>query len=480
MMSGRIKWNYEMVKNFVESKGYKLISKEYRKAKDKLVFICPKNHQFEMTFAAFKNDAPCPVCSGRILTYDIVKNNIEIEGYKLMSTEYKNTHSKLLIECPKGHTFEMAYANFQQGQRCPKCAGVQKLTYEEVKNYIESQGYELLSTKYINNASKLLIKCPKGHVFKMTYSIFKTGSRCPKCLGKQLNYNEVKEIIQSVGYKLLSTKYINAKEKLLIECDKGHTFNMSLTKFNQGHRCLQCHNESGSNRKYTYEFVKEYIENEGYELLSTGYNTTKEKLLIKCDRGHIFEMSFEDFKEGHRCWECYKIDKLRTPKKYTYEMVKECIEEEGYKLLSTEYESYSSKLTMECPNGHKFKMSLGKFKNGRRCPKCKKSKGEIEISKILDLYNIKYEEEYRFENCKFKYTLPFDFYLPEYNTCIEYDGIQHFYIIEQFGGLDGFISSKIRDTIKNIYCENNNIKLIRIPYWEFNNIETIINEELVK
>ena len=125
-------------------------------------------------------------------------------------------------------------------------------------------------------------------------------------------------------------------------------------------------------------------------------------------------------------------------------------------------------------------MSLGKFKDGRRCPKCKKSKGEIEISKILDLYNIKYEEEYRFENCKFKYTLPFDFYLPEYNTCIEYDGIQHFYIIEQFGGLDGFISSKIRDTIKNIYCENNNIKLIRIPYWEFNNIETIINEELVK
>ena len=191
-------------------------------------------------------------------------------------------------------------------------------------------------------------------------------------------------------------------------------------------------------------------------------------------------MSFEDFKEGHRCWECYKIDKLRTPKKYTYEMVKECIEEEGYKLLSTEYESYSSKLTMECPNGHKFKMSLGKFKNGRRCPKCKKSKGEIEISKILDLYNIKYEEEYRFENCKFKYTLPFDFYLPEYNTCIEYDWIQHFYIIEQFGGLDGFISSKIRDTIKNIYCENNNIKLIRIPYWEFNNIETIINRELVK
>ena len=74
--------------------------------------------------------------------------------------------------------------------------------------------------------------------------------------------------------------------------------------------------------------------------------------------------------------------------------------------------------------------------------------------------------------------LPFDFYLPDYNTCIEYDGIQHFEVVDYFGGLDGFITTKIRDTIKNEYCKSKNIKLIRIPYWGFDNIENILKKEL--
>lgn len=71
----------------------------------------------------------------------------------------------------------------------------------------------------------------------------------------------------------------------------------------------------------------------------------------------------------------------------------------------------------------------------------------------------------------------FDFYLPKYNCCIEYDGRQHFEIIERFGGLDGFINTKFRDTYKNWYCEKNNIKMIRISYKDYENIEEILNKE---
>ena len=72
----------------------------------------------------------------------------------------------------------------------------------------------------------------------------------------------------------------------------------------------------------------------------------------------------------------------------------------------------------------------------------------------------------------------FWFYLPDYNLLIEYDGRQHFEISEYFGGYEGFINTKIRDTIKNIYCRNNNIDLLRIPYWEFDNIENILIDKL--
>lgn len=407
------KYNYKIVKEYIESFGYELLSNKYHDTRDKLKIKCDKGHEWEISFNSFKKNPTCPYCSGRKLNYDIVKHNIEKEGFKLLSKEYKNTHSKLSLKCPVGHEFKMQYANFQQGQRCPKCAGIMKYTYEEVKEYIESFGYKLLSDKYVNNLELLEISCPKGHKFKMSFSSFKTGSRCPKCLGKQLSYNEVKEKIESIGYILLSEEYTIAKDKLRMRCDKGHEFEMSLTKFNAGHRCIKCHNESGSNRKYTYEFVKNYIQKEGYELLSEIYTITKEKLLIKCNKGH------------------------------------------------------------------KFKMSFGDFKGGCRCPQCNISKGEYKISKILERHNVKYEMQYKFKDCKFYKELPFDFYLPDYNMCIEYDGGQHFKIVNWFGGFDGFISTKIRDTIKNIYCEENNITLIRIPYWECNNIENILNEKII-
>lgn len=60
----------------------------------------------------------------------------------------------------------------------------------------------------------------------------------------------------------------------------------------------------------------------------------------------------------------------------------------------------------------------------------------------------------------------FDFYLPEENICIEFDGEQHFRPIDYFGGENTFKLTQKRDKIKNKYCKNNNIKLLRIKYDE--------------
>lgn len=120
--------------------------------------------------------------------------------------------------------------------------------------------------------------------------------------------------------------------------------------------------------------------------------------------------------------------------------------------------------------------SIKYAKNG--CPHCRESKGEKEIRRILIENDIEFIKEYRIKDCKFKTSLPFDFYLPKLNIFIEYDGEYHYQIIDFFGGLDKFISRKINDTIKTEYCKRNDIKLIRIPYWEKNNIEEILIKEL--
>ena len=84
----------------------------------------------------------------------------------------------------------------------------------------------------------------------------------------------------------------------------------------------------------------------------------------------------------------------------------------------------------------------------------------------MEKNNIKYVCEKKFENCKDISLLKFDFYLSEYNLCIEYDGIQHFKSVKRFGGLEELKNVQQRDKIKTEYCKNNNIQLIRIKYDE--------------
>ena len=99
----------------------------------------------------------------------------------------------------------------------------------------------------------------------------------------------------------------------------------------------------------------------------------------------------------------------------------------------------------------------------------------------MDSHKIKYTPQKRFDDCKDIKPLPFDFYLSDYNTCIEYDGQQHFEPVDFSGKRENlaqqqFEKTQYHDKIKNKYCEDNNIRLLRIPY--FKNIEEELNNFL--
>ena len=99
---------------------------------------------------------------------------------------------------------------------------------------------------------------------------------------------------------------------------------------------------------------------------------------------------------------------------------------------------------------------------------CRKSSShEDKIRLLLHDLDISFVEQYRFPDCKYKYTLPFDFAVFNNGTLsflIEYDGKQHFTPLRCFGGLDGYDGTHKRDMIKDQYCQTNNIHLLRLPY----------------
>ena len=220
---GSKKLTYQYVKEYIELFGYKLLSTEYIGNKNKLVVKCKIGHIYKVNFANFSSGKRCPECSNlrsgnsQRLSIDYINNKIIGSGYKLLSTEYKNSKTKLQFMCPKGHMFYKAWGSFQSGQRCPECSFInfiknindKKISIDCIKNKIRiiAYGYELLSTKYINNNTKLKFKCPEGHKFSMSWSNFQRDQRCPKCgIKKRSGVNHYKwknytsEELQSFKY----------------------------------------------------------------------------------------------------------------------------------------------------------------------------------------------------------------------------------------------------------------------------------------
>lgn len=145
----------------------------------------------------------------------------------------------------------------------------------------------------------------------------------------------------------------------------------------------------------------------------------------------------------------------------------------------------SKKIWWKCNNNHEWTATVNWIVNcaengGNGCPSCNESIGEKKIKSILDVLGINYKAQKRFEDCKHKKTLPFDFYLPNNNVLIEYDGIQHFEPVDFFGGIKELNELKKRDEIKNEYASKNNIPLLRIPCTKFNSIESEIKYFLNK
>ena len=150
-----------------------------------------------------------------------------------------------------------------------------------------------------------------------------------------------------------------------------------------------------------------------------------------------------------------------------------------YKYDKTEYLYTNKKVIITCLIHGDFKQTPLSHIQGSGCPNCNESKGEKIISKFLDFNKINYTRQKKFENCKNKHQLPFDFYIPSKRTCIEFDGEQHFQPVDYFGGIKAYEQLKINDKIKNDYCEENYINLIRIRYDQMDKIEEFLKRNLL-
>jgi len=301
--------------------------------------------------------------------------------------------------------------------------------------------------------------------------------------GTNWTYEMVKEHLFNLGYVLIDLTYKSIKTKLTFKDEEGYYYFCPLVKIKK-----KSHEKFHKSNPYTIQNIKLWckLNDKPMELLSSTYEGNQVKLKWKCLKEECFEeywTSWCDIHDGQGCPFChgFKVG------------LSNCLATKNPKLASEWHSTKNGVLTpfditcgskkniwWQCSKNpkHIWKSNLVQRHNGIGCPKCSKSKGENKISELLDLKNINYIIQKKFNNLKGvgKRYLSYDFYLPTYNLLIEYQGEQHEHYIEGLQKSKEKFEIQIEhDKRKREYAELNNYNLLEIWYYDFNNIEKILN-----
>lgn len=365
-----------------------------------------------------------------------------------------------------------------------------KTTSEFIKeaSLIHNNKYNYELVNYINNSTHVKIICPIHGEFEQRPASHLKGSECGKCAQIKRNKSKtkttdifIKEAKEVHGdkYDYSKTSYKKAREKTTIICRDHGEFKQTPNSHLCGNGCPICGDISTANnkRKGIYYYIKKARKVHGDKYTyNYKYSNVRENIKIICPIHGEFEQILYNHIRGSECPLCSNVSRSINKTKDTEYFIKKAMLTHGklYDYSNVDYKNIDTPVEIICSKHGIFWQIPSNHYRGSGCQKCSRSKGEIEISKVLNNREIKFIEEHMFDDCKNDGFLRFDFYLPDYNICIEFDGRQH------FDSDSWYYSEKLleNDEIKNKYCENNNIKLIRIPYWKFENIEDILNENL--
>lgn len=281
-------------------------------------------------------------------------------------------------------------------------------------------------------------------------------------------------------------EYVNNKTKYKIKCIKhGYTFEMRADSHMQGQGCRKCKSETLSKLKL---FTKEDFINRSILVHGDKYIYDKAKykgsdiaVEIICKLHGKFKQSPHSHigKQKSGCPLCGKERADNLSRKTIIDFINESniIHNGKYIYNKVNYVNNKTKIIITCPFHGDFKTTSQLHITQKcGCPKCNISLGEERICKFLTESGISYKYQHRFDGCIYKNKLVFDFFIPEAKICIEYDGHQHFQKVSLFK--NDLNLQKVKDDIKNKYCVDNNILLIRIAYYNYDNIIEILSNKL--
>ncbi|MCT9853683.1 hypothetical protein P2R64_01670 [Priestia megaterium] len=377
-------------------------------------------------------------------------------------------------------------------------------THEEfIQEVFELVGneYKISSdTKYENSQKHIKMKHMKcGREWEITPNNFLRGKGCPDCKGIKISKSKTKShdefIIEfnkiSKGEYSVMNEYQMANTHIRIKHNLCNTiYLVRPSKFLSGRKCPACaiQKRTDAQKHSLDDFInKVLVETNGeYEVCENEVlRSYGEHIKIKHNLcGLEWNITPNKFQQGRRCPRCSKIQQSKNQTKTHEKFLEEVKQLVGHDyVVLSKYKSDGEYVRMKHKKcGYIYLVKPSAFLQNRRCPKCKESRGRRSITDFLEKEGISYRIEYEFPSCKHKRTLPFDVFIKDHGILIEYDGEGHFepfrYSKDEEKMIKKLEETQYRDQIKNDYCIKHNIPLIRIPYWEYKNIDEILHQVL--
>lgn len=391
-------------------------------------------------------------------------------GGKCLSIEYINNKTNLKWECRAGHQWNARPDNVLNLKSwCKKCEGLEKGTIEQMQELAKQKGGKCVSEVYVNQKTKLLFDCGKGHPpFLKAPDKIKRGQWCPECSGKKpKTIDDINRFAEERGWKFLSENFTNVNTKHKWQCNKGHIIEKPYNSIQQGHGCRECAGKA----ELTIEKINDFV-NEKWKgkCLSKKYLGQHKKLLFQCAKGHQFKKYVNNvINQEH--W-CTKYPKCFGFRKWTIKNIQRKAKKIGWKLLPNQkYINGKGHLNFICENGHEINKRVGDFINGSGCPNCKYYRTESKCKGILEyLLNTKFPKNFR---KKVKGEL--DGYSEKLNFAFEYHGEQHYKDVFRFNQKYSLEERQRKDKEKELECDEKGIRLMIIPYYEAKKKENLLS-----
>lgn len=371
--------------------------------------------------------------------------------------------------------------------------------FETNANIIHSSKYSYEKSLYTGIKNKLIITCIKHGDFQQTPDGHINKSRgCPTCgidhqVRKRTSSSEEfikkSKIIHNNLYSYDNVKYKMCKIPVKITCNKHGDFNQIPSSHLSGSGCPKCKSEKLHliHKKDITHFIAEAKKIHGnlYLYKNSKYKNNNTNIVITCRIHGNFVQTPASHLRGSHCPFCNFTKSSKNKTLSQEQCIEKCVQVHGnkYTYERSKYIDSVTKIIITCPVHGDFPQAPASHWSGSNCPKCAclgPSLSEISIMNILNDNNVDFVFQKRFPDCrnpKTNYMLVFDFYLPKINTLIEYDGLQHYEEITN-KPWESLEYIQYKDSVKNKYCSNVGIKLIRISYKQ-NIIDRLKEENII-